>query len=348
MKRKLEFFRGCLLGGAIGDALGWPVEFLKYREITKRYGDGGIRDLVCASSGKAEITDDTQMTLFTAEGILRAETRWRERGICHVPTVVYYAYQRWLSTQGSSRQNEWAFIYDGWLLGIKQLHERRGPGNTCLTALGSGKQGTVEQPINHSKGCGGVMRVAPVGLSYPTEKAFHMGVDFAAITHGHPSGYLAAGALSFLISCIIRGDELESAVQKVLAELTKYNHHEEVYQALEEAVRLSSSDLEPVEAIQKLGEGWIAEEALAIAIYCALKFKHDFKEAIIAAVNHDGDSDSTGAITGNILGAYLGIDAIPNEWLEKVELKEEITQIAEDLLTGYKPDLSWRSRYPGH
>jgi ADP-ribosylglycohydrolase len=347
MKRKLEFFRGCLLGGAVGDALGWTVEFLKYKEIIRRYGDDGIRDLVCAPSGKAEITDDTQMTLFTAEGILRAETRGDERGICHVPTVVYHAYQRWLHTQGYPRWEDQAFIYNGWLLDVKELHVQRAPGNTCLSALWSRKLGTVEQPVNKSKGCGGVMRVAPAGLFYPTETAFRMGMDFAAITHGHPSGYLASGALSLIISYIIRGDEMESAVRKALEELKKYDHHEECYQALEEAVRLAFSDLEPVEAIHKLGEGWVAEEALAISVYCALKFKHDFKEAIIAAVNHNGDSDSTGAITGNILGAYLGMSAIPNDWLDKVELKEVITQVADDLLTGYQHGQRWRDRYPG-
>lgn len=100
MKRGQNFFRGCLLGGAIGDALGGPVEFLSYNEILNEYGKDGIQDLVCSESEKAEITDDTQMTLFTAEGILRSETRGREKGICHVPSVVYNAYLRWLSTQG--------------------------------------------------------------------------------------------------------------------------------------------------------------------------------------------------------------------------------------------------------
>jgi ADP-ribosylglycohydrolase len=93
-KRSKEYFRGCLLGGAIGDALGWPVEFLKLNEIKKKYGEDGITDLVAGINGKAEITDDTQMTLFTAEGLLRAENRGRKKGICHIPSVVYYAYLR--------------------------------------------------------------------------------------------------------------------------------------------------------------------------------------------------------------------------------------------------------------
>ena len=171
-KRSKEYFRGCLLGGAIGDALGWPVEFLKLNEIKKKYGEDGITDLVAGINGKAEITDDTQMTLFTAEGLLRAESRGREKGICHIPSVVYNAYIRWLHTQGYPKNKDHDPIYDGWLIGEKELYARRGPGNTCLSALLSGKMGTMERPINNSKGCGGVMRVAPVGLLYGKDEAF--------------------------------------------------------------------------------------------------------------------------------------------------------------------------------
>jgi ADP-ribosylglycohydrolase len=121
---------------------------------------------------KAEITDDTQMTLFTAEGLLRAESRGREKGICHIPSVVYNAYIRWLHTQGYPKNKDHDLIYDGWLIGEKELYARRGPGNTCLSALLSGKMGTMERPINNSKGCGGVMRVAPVGLLYGKDEAF--------------------------------------------------------------------------------------------------------------------------------------------------------------------------------
>ncbi|MGB4125713.1 MAG: ADP-ribosylglycohydrolase family protein, partial [Dethiobacteria bacterium] len=129
MKRNKEFFRGCLVGGAIGDALGWPVEFLRLSEIMQRFGAGGIRDLLLNPSGKAKITDDTQMTIFTAEGLLRAENRRVNKGVCYLPTVVFHAYQRWLLTQGYPRVEDYEWIYDGWLLEVKELHARRAPGN---------------------------------------------------------------------------------------------------------------------------------------------------------------------------------------------------------------------------
>ena len=348
MKRNKEFFQGCLIGGAIGDAFGWPVEFMKINEITHRYGPEGIQDLQIAASGKAEITDDTQMSLFTAEGILRAETRGMLKGICHPPSVVFFAYQRWLLTQGYPRVKDYEWIYDGWLLGREELHARRGPGNTCLSALLSRKQGTISEPINNSKGCGGVMRVAPAGLFYRKESSFYMAADFAAITHGHPSGYLSAGGLAHLVALIIEGQYIETAVQNTLTELAGHDHHEECTRILKKAVDLSKSNLSDVEAITQLGEGWVGEEALAISVYCALKHQEDFKKALITAVNHNGDSDSTGAITGNILGAYLGLSKIPTDLVENVELKDVLMRVADDLLIGCDEGIVSRDRYPGY
>jgi len=346
-KRNQEHYRGCLIGGAIGDALGWPVEFMKYDSIKHKYGQTGITDLACADSGLAEITDDTQMTLFTAEGILRANTRGNLKGICHPPSVVYYSYQRWLLTQGYPKIDEYDWIYTGWLLGVKELYARRAPGNTCLSALLSRTKGEIQSPLNNSKGCGGVMRVAPAGLAYDKKRAFEMGAEFACITHGHPSGYLSAGALAFIIASIIEGNDIDAAVKKSILETKDYKGHEECTKALNQALELADSNLPDSEAIKILGEGWVGEEALAIAVYCSLKHKEDFKKALIASVNHSGDSDSTGAITGNIAGAYFGLSIIPQAWIEKLELKDVILQVADDLLIGYQEDDEWRDRYPG-
>jgi ADP-ribosylglycohydrolase len=348
MKRNQEFFRGCLIGGAIGDALGWPIEFNDYNDIVQKYGPNGIQDLRLSSTGKAEITDDTQMTLFTAEGILRAETRGSRRGICHPPSVVFYAYQRWMLTQGYQRIAEYEWTYDGWLLGVKELYARRAPGNSCLSALTSRKHGTIEEPINNSKGCGGVMRVAPIGLFYRKDSAFEMAAEMAALTHGHPSGYLSAGSLADIIASIIDGEHIETAVEKAILKLKTQEQHEECTRILIKAIDLVKSDLTDIEAISQLGEGWVGEEALAISVYCALKYQGDFKTAIVAAVNHSGDSDSTGAITGNILGAYLGLSHIPEDWVKNVEMNDIIIQVEDDLLVGHQNTEEWWERYPGY
>lgn len=345
MRRSKEYFQGCLLGGAIGDALGWPVEFKRLPEITSEYGLGGITDPVAGRNGLAEITDDTQMTIFTAEGLLRAETRFCHKGIYHPPSVVWHAYHRWLHTQGDTKSD---FDNSGWVIKVKDLFSRRGPGGTCLSALASGEMGTLEKPINTSKGCGGIMRVAPVGLIAKRNTAFRLAAKCAALTHGHPSGYLSAGVLAYVIACLITGMELEAAVQESIKALQSYDGHEECLHALEQAVALSATGAEPLAAIGQLGEGWTGEEALAISVYCAMKFKDDYRKAVIAAVNHSGDSDSTGAITGNILGAYLGKGAIPADWIARVELRDVLIQLADDLLVTFEDTKEWCERYPGY
>jgi ADP-ribosylglycohydrolase len=343
MKTLNDRSRGCLIGGAIGDALGWPVEFMRLDEIKRKFGPQGITNLVKGRSNLVEITDDTQMTIFTAEGILRAENRGRNKGIVHIASVIHRSYLRWLDTQGVGSDVE----KDGWIYPIEGLHTRRAPGNTCLDALMSGKMGSMEEHINNSKGCGGVMRTAPIGLVYKKEEAFRLGCESAAITHGHPSGYLSAGALSFIIAAIFEGVDLETAVEQSLEELKVYPSSEECSELILKAITLVNSDTPDLQAIESLGEGWVGEEALAISIYCALKYQTDFEKAVITAVNHNGDSDSTGAITGNIVGAYLGIDAIPQNWVNQVELSTELTQLADDLVTTYDNSEEWHLKYPG-
>lgn len=347
VKSKQGQIKGCLLGGAIGDAYGAPVDLLSLAEIKEKHGEQGLVDLVCNAAGKAEITDDTQLTLFTVEGLLRAETRKRVRGACYFPSVVYYAYLRWLYTQGYPKNKKIEDIYNGFLIQVKDLHEKRSPGKTCLTALSSGDYGTLDKRINDSKGCGGVKRIAPVGLYFSTKNAFELGCECAALTHGHPSGYLSAGFLACLIAKIISGVEIKRAVQASLEKLVFYDGYEECNQSVRKALRLAESDLEPVQAISEIGEGRVAEEALAIAIYAVLKHPDNFKQALYVAVNHDGGSNSAGAIVGNILGAYLGFEGLPKEWIERIELSELIIRLADDLFTGYKGTLDWWRRYPG-
>ena len=348
MKRSSDYFRGCLLGGAVGDALGWPVEFMSYKEILERYGIGGLRELPLSSRGVAEISDDTQMTLFTAEGILRAQNRYLSKGICHIPSVVYYAYLRWLYTQGYSEGMDQSILEKSWLLFANELFNQRAPGGACIAALLSGKQGTIQEPINNSKGCGAVMRVAPIGLMFRKNEAFEVAIQCAALTHGHPSGYLSAGCLAYLIASIIEGAEIERAVRGTLLKLEEYDNHQECTEKIIMALELSKMGLTNYRSITKIGEGWVGEEALGIGIYCALKYQKSFKKALVASVNHDGDSDSTGAITGNILGAYKGVSDIPGAWIGKIELRDVLILIADDLLKEYDEETMNWERYPGY
>jgi len=331
-------FVGCLLGGAVGDALGAPVEFMKRSEILRRFGPNGITTYAPAYGGLGTITDDTQMTLFTTEGLLRAWVRGCFKGITTYPGVTAHAYLRWLKTQGERSRCEIDFGADepGWLFQQRALHHRRAPGNTCLSALRA-MTFFGEPARNDSKGCGGVMRVAPVGLfawqfrnEQSPQEVFSLGTELAALTHGHPTGQLTGGVLAVLILALADGATLPDALVTAKACLRLEPGHEETLDAIDLAEELATSELPQVEAIARLGQGWIAEEALAIAIYCALVAR-SFKHGVILAVNHDGDSDSTGAIAGNLLGAMRGVKAIPDEWLEPLELRDVITELAEDL-----------------
>lgn len=350
--------RGCIFGGAVGDALGAPVEFDSIGRIRKRFGPAGITDFHPAFGRLGAITDDTQMSLFTAEGLIRAYVRGCVKGISHPPGVVDHAYARWLATQGEVSPRWSADDFDGWLNTHPELFARRAPGNTCLSALRADRAGTIAQPINDSKGCGSVMRAAPGGLlgpAFPGDR-FDLACEIGALTHGHPSGYLAAGALADIIAWIVwQSFPLEKAVGMTIGRLTARPGHDEVVRSLQTALDLARLGTAPSpEAISQLGEGWVAEEALAIGVYCAL-VADGFESGAILAVNHSGDSDSTGAIAGNLLGAIYGFKAIPDAWVTNLELGDAIAELCDDwttLFAGEVPvnvewDSRWWERYPG-
>ena len=367
-KLSQENFVACLLGGAIGDALGAPIEFMSIVQIKESFGSSGVTGYVEYKDGKGEFTDDTQMTLFTAEGLLRSWQRQAAKGITSIIVVGYHAYLRWLHTQGISidRSKIIEGVYDiekGWLIQRKELFKKRAPGNTCISALQSGIIGEIDNPINNSKGCGGIMRVAPVGLLFPgmNNESFKVACDMAAITHGHPSGYLSAGFFASVISDLAIGEELESAIKNALIILEKWEGCSETQNAVEYALDLyeesksiMKSEPERIpQLLEKLGGGWVGEEALAISLFCSLIYKNDFRKGVLASVNHSGDSDSTGSITGNILGLINGLNAIPEEWIVNLRYSDIVREIGKDLHTGIKEDgndidKDWWNKYPGY
>jgi ADP-ribosylglycohydrolase len=329
-------FIGCLLGGAIGDAFGAPVEFMSRASILAKHGKNGVTSLLPAYDKIGAITDDTQMTLFTAEGLLRAYVRGCHKGITSWVGCIGHAYQRWLQTQSYDSPQNLYVVNDGLLWNVKALHSRRAPGNTCLNAL-SCANNFEEYAVNDSKGCGGVMRVAPIGLmcwrlkeSFTVVDCFDLASDAAQLTHGHPTGYLAAGAFAAIVYQLLEGQTLVEATQHILQMLKDKRDSAETIEALKQAVALSKTRLDTSLAITKMGEGWIAEEALAISVYSVLVAR-DFNQLMTISVSHDGDSDSTGAIAGNLWGVIHGLVSIDKELIEQVELADLIAEVASDL-----------------
>ena len=383
--RVRDCIRGCLMAGAAGDALGYPVEFFDRRHIRSLYGERGITQFKLAQDGKALVSDDTQMTLFTANGMLMGMTRGYMRGIGGCPDdYVRYAYIDWYYTQMKSFDKK-QFKYT-WLRDLPEMAHRRAPGTTCLDACKSIINN--REPDNNSKGCGGIMRVAPMGLLdasfnlnhgrgiYSTKHLAEAGAEIAKVTHLHPLGYLPAALMTLLISRIVPlspeevktsiiaivNDSLETMMQVYDNEFVDEKEH--LKNLTLKALELAQSGIEDSQAIQQLGEGWVAEEAWAVSLYCSVRHIDDMEEAIIASVNHDGDSDSTGSITGNIMGAIYGYDAVKQKRMfcpdgkdfeDTIELSNIILALADDLYTGciiseYDPiDTSakkqWYSRY---
>jgi ADP-ribosylglycohydrolase len=316
--------------------------------------------MVPGDAGRYEITDDTQMTLFTAEGLLRAWAGARHHGgPPDFAGATWRSYLCWLATQGESRNGDLPKeSATGWLLGIEGLHRRRAPGTTCLSALRDGvlsEEGIVN---NSSKGCGGVMRAAPAGLlaarihsgdtTGTIRLAFEIGCATAALTHGHPSGYYPAGVLAAVIATVVIGGTIVEGIDHSLGFLSGRSGSQETTDAIRKALDLwRDPDVTPSpQVIESLGGGWVGDEALAISLYCALVAGDDFAKGVRLAVNHSGDSDSTGAITGNIMGALLGEEALPAAWLNQLELHEVVRQVGEDLFDTFQGTTAWLKRYP--
>lgn len=346
--------RGSLVGGAVGDALGYEVEFMSLSAIRKKYGEKDIVNYELDRNGVAEFSDDTQMSLFTAEGLLNAVTAEKY----HYPDMLSYisdAYHYWYTTQTMPPLK----MSKCWLTHLATLWSKRAPGMTCMSALAA--QGPV---VNNSKGCGGVMRVAPIGIysgAHPKLLDMVMAGQLAGmaadLTHKHPLSSLSSIALAMLVSDLITHEKVDRdkfrfiVLNRVikLMELNglKSEHFDFLSKLIVNALDLAVSEVSDTDAIRQLGEGWVAEETLAIAIFSVMRYIDDFEKCIVCAVNHDGDSDSTGAVAGNIIGAILGYSAIPKKYLTTLELHDVLVSVADDL-GGFSPEEQIKERYTYH
>lgn len=333
--------RGSLVGGAVGDALGYEVEFMSLSSILKRFGDRGIVRYV-THCGVAEFSDDTQMTLFTAEGLMNGVIATKAGKPEDILPYIKDAYIAWFKTQTQAP----AAIEGSWLSHLKTLWSRRAPGNTCMGALENLSRGLDVK--NNSKGCGGVMRVAPIGIFnavhsnlYDYADTAHLAGWAAEITHHHIASTFASALLATTVENCIQCEtvsrlQLGWIVDGGLTMMAEYfpGHADDLMaftRLIKRALELGKSDTPQRDAIRQLGEGWVGDEALAIAIFSVMRHIDSFEDCIVCAVNHDGDSDSTGAIAGNIIGAIHGYAAIPKHYLENLEIEPILVSVADDL-----------------
>lgn len=338
--------RGSLVGGAVGDALGYEVEFMSLSAIRKRFGEKGITHYVL-HKGVAEFSDDTQMTLFTAEGLMNGIIETKAGKPEDILPYIKNAYLNWYKTQTEYPKSQ----PHSWLGNVRTLWARRAPGITCMDALENLANGF--EVDNNSKGCGGVMRVAPIGIfnaahpqTYKYEDTAHLAGWAAELTHKHIASTFASATLAMIVENCIHEEKVDRMtftwiVDGSVTILRNYITDNdkawlEFRDLMNMAMEFGMSDMPETEAIRQLGEGWVGDEALAIAIFSVIRHLDSFGDCIVCAVNHDGDSDSTGAIAGNIIGAIHGYSAIPKYYLENLEIEPILVSVADDLCADVK------------
>lgn len=312
----VDKFTGCMAASAIGGALG---------------------------NDEGNITDDIQMALFTAEGLILSKVRSEYRGNKDVEVPVFHSLLRWLYTQQVFMMGDLIKSYgtcsivDGILMGHEQLFALRDPSETCLKTLSDGKMGTLEMPPNNAQGPGGLVRTLPVGLAFSNpETAFEVGCKTAAITHGHPEAILCSGVLATLVSQIIAGQPLPWALTAAISILKTKPDHGSVLETIEQAKALLSSSAPEPETINQHFNKRTAVHTLGAGLYASLSFPDDLKSGISLAVNHSGNINETGAVAGGLLGALNGITAIPDQLKDMLELKDVIFEVAIDIFEQFQ------------
>ncbi|WP_220139888.1 ADP-ribosylglycohydrolase family protein [Nocardia huaxiensis] len=379
---RLDRVHGCLLGGAVGDALGAQVETMLLRNIQQRYGIRGFSGEPDQYRGR--ISDETQMTLFATEALIRssvrarASTRAQARGVgVAAAGLMQEGLLVWMQGQGVTVPEQPYPLHSN-LTMYPELMTNRGPTHTTVSAMERvaalrhpGRPlGTRGQPINDSKACAAVVRVAPFGFGGSPAEVFESACDAAALTHGNPGGWLPAGTFAATIFGLSEGLELRAALSRARTELVRHDGHEETSEALDRAISLagdtakSGGEMPEPESLEPLGYGVIGPEALAIAVFSALcaeivggGAEQVFRNGVLLSINHSGDSDATGSLCGALLGARYGVPAIPGPWGSRLDAAAVIERLSADFCREFgddppgdkdgAPTDEWWRRYPG-
>lgn len=337
-------FAGCMLGLAMGDAMGYEVKSLDFEQIQRAYGKKGLTKMIPNKTTKnMRISDETQLSLFTLHGIMWADYLGGKAGISNYSTYVFYSYQQWLYTQMeivADVNYQWILdndqnSYPCDFLSMKAFYKKRSPSRAIISTLESESKmnyGKLIYKINNNK-ASDCLRTAPAGLYFfdDPECAFRMGLDFAAITHTAPDAYLAAGCLSCIIANILNGFTIEQSALNTLKILKNYNHFEVCFKIIDDTLALLESDIKPMEAVKQLGDGRTAESALGIGLYCACCHSVNAENAILLAINQDGNSDACGSVCGAIVGAYAGAEKLPKKWRQLLQFSSLIEKKSREL-----------------
>jgi ADP-ribosylglycohydrolase len=316
-----EAIVGGFMGAAIGDALGFATEFRSRKKILETFGPDGITDFVAQKDprwkpppqiiGKdhppGTFSDDTQMAICVAEAILAAPGRDLER----VMRAMSQRFVHWAESDDNDRA----------------------PGATCMSGCRRLAEGAPWQTagLAESKGCGSVMRVAPIAFAFAQDPAWMLELARASSlpTHRHPAAVEGCAATALAVAFAL--DRMPPAQLVDAIERTTRGRCSDLDAAFDRLRAQLSSPPEEALHESQLGEGWVAEEALVSALYCFLRSPDDFRATMLTAINTDGDSDSIACIAGAISGGYNGLEAIPPTWRERVEDSARLHQLGEAL-----------------
>jgi len=309
---------GAVLGAAVGDALGHPTEFLSHQEIQRKYGRSGVTgfELWWERDGRrfAPYTDDTQM----AEIVLRALTAHARRVAAMDPAMEEIAsgFARWsVEPQGG----------------------HRAPGNACMRGAGRLRSGVGWREAGGPSdgGCGSVMRAYPFGLLFydDIERAEHWAVEHSYMTHGDPIALAACAAMAVGVAHEVRGSTPATVLSSMVEAAGR--HDPGTAKMAEDALADADAGAEPEDVLGRL-QGWAAHEAIAGAMFVVARHERDLRGALLEGANAAGDSDSIATLAGALLGARLGIEALPADWIRDVERSGELRslgQTAADVLS---------------
>ena len=347
MNGKQDKIRGCLLGLAVGDAMGNTVDRKTLEEIKDDYGPNGLLgyDLV---NGYADVTSYTQLAAFAANGLLLGMTRGRMQGRMAPPVrYIGLALREWSRSQHYCEQ-ERNFC---WLSNVPELKRRHCMDTWMLSTLSRERLGSLEEPVNCLDNPAALTTVISVALlseelGLSREEACRLGAEAVALTYGAPEAFLSGAVLTNVFCAILSGEEVSprdlvadtvSSIQQQFGR--EYGQTTHIWELLQLALTLADSDsVSPMEAMEQL-RCRTAPEVLAGALYACIRCGGDFDMAMILAVNHSGRSAAVGAITGALLGAVMGYGALPEFYLECLEPTERLLELAEDVRHGCPMDM---------
>ena len=346
--------RGCLLGLAVGDAMGCPVDKKSWTEICEDYGPNGLLGYDLAN-GTANITSYTQLAAFVANGLLIGTTRGKSD---QLEKYIALGLREWAKSQQFRGATERTHC---WLAQVARMRQRQCMDTGLLDALTRENLGAPERPVVISNSPSALTSAVAVALLYDDKRMTYpmigqLAARAVAFTHGDPETFLSGAALAYGLQGILEDPEKPVAEHFMKAARTvqlqfgeAYPKADTVAARIEKAISLAKDpELTPLAALSLLG-CTTASECLAGAVYAAAIHPANFDEGMISAVNHSGSSCAVACLTGGILGARLGVEALPEFYLESLEPIEILSELAADMVQGGQFmrlfDADWDQKY---